>query len=174
VASIKQRSRRDFSSYWDVIFRFDGRQRSVSFQTEEHANKFRDLATAMRMSARAARRVRYAVVAACSLVVAAGIAMPTAEAAPCSASGLATTASGVLGAAGGYLANHPGANDVLTAAATQSPEDAKSAVRAYFVAHPNEYLDLQGIAGPLKNMQNQCGVSVTPAQLALLFEQVSN
>jgi hypothetical protein len=43
VASIKQRSRRDSSCYWDVMFRLDGRQRSVSFQTQEHAEKFRSM-----------------------------------------------------------------------------------------------------------------------------------
>jgi len=106
--------------------------------------------------------------------VALGLGAPTANAAPCSASGLATTASGVLSAAGGYLADHPGANDVLTAAVDQPPEAAKSTVRGYFISHPNEYFDLQNIASPLKDMRNQCGVSVSPAQLALLFEQVSN
>jgi integrase len=43
VASIKQRSRKDGSPYFDVMFRLDGRQRSVSFQTETHAQKFRNL-----------------------------------------------------------------------------------------------------------------------------------
>jgi hypothetical protein len=43
VASIKQRSRRDSSCYWDVMFRLDGRQRSVSFQTLAHAEKFRSM-----------------------------------------------------------------------------------------------------------------------------------
>ena len=64
-------------------------------------------------------------------------AVPTASAAPpCTASGLSTTASGVLSAAGSYLDAHPGANDVLTAAGTQSADDARSSVRGYFIAHP--------------------------------------
>ncbi|GAY15221.1 hypothetical protein MSZK_19470 [Mycobacterium sp. shizuoka-1] len=79
----------------------------------------------------------------------------------------------MLAAAGGYLASHPGADDVLTAAATQSPEDAKASVRSYFIGHPGELLDLQNIAGPLRDLRNQCGVAVSPGQLALLFEQVS-
>jgi hemophore-related protein len=108
-----------------------------------------------------------------ALGVAAFVSMPTAAAAPCSASGLASTSSGVLAAAGGYLANHPGADDVLTAAASQSPEDARASVRSYFIGHPGELLDLQNIAGPLRDLRNQCGVSVSPSQLALLFEQVS-
>jgi hemophore-related protein len=109
----------------------------------------------------------------CALGAAAAVAMPTAAAEPCSASGLASTSSGVLAAAGGYLANHPGADDVLTAAANQSPEDAKASVRSYFIGHPGELIDLQNIAGPLRDLRNQCGVSVSPGQLALLFEQVS-
>jgi len=92
---------------------------------------------------------------------------------PCTASGLASTASGVLAEAGGYLAQHPGANDVLTAAATQSPEEARSAVRAYFMANPGGFLDLQRIAGPLQNLRRQCGVDVSPRQFATLFEALS-
>jgi len=104
----------------------------------------------------------------------AAVAVPTAGAAPaCSASGLSTTASGVLSAAGAYLDAHPGANDVLTAAGTQSPEEARSSVRGYFTGHPGEFLDLQGIARPLSDLKNQCGISVSPSQLALLFEEIS-
>jgi hemophore-related protein len=112
--------------------------------------------------------------AALGAVVAGTIAVPTAGAAPaCSASGLSTTASGVLSAAGAYLDAHPGANDVLTAAGTQSPEEARSSVRGYFTGHPGEFLDLQGIARPLSDLKNQCGISVSPSQLALLFEEIS-
>jgi heme-binding protein len=98
---------------------------------------------------------------------------PAAAAAPCSASGLSTTASGVLSAAGAYLDAHPGANDVLTAAGTQPPDQARSSVRGYFIAHPGEFLDLQAIARPLTDLKNQCGISVTPGQLALLFDEIS-
>ncbi|MFV9633447.1 heme-binding protein [Mycobacterium neumannii] len=105
-------------------------------------------------------------------LVAAGVlgAVPVASAAPCTAGGLATTASGVLSQAGGYLESHPGANEVLTAAATQPPDVALTNVRAYFTAHPNEYLDLRGIAAPLTDMRAQCGIAVSPGQLAMLFE----
>jgi heme-binding protein len=107
-------------------------------------------------------------------VAAVTIASPTAGAAPpCTASGLATTASGVLSTAGGYLDSHPGANDVLTTAVSQSPADARSSVRGYFAAHPNEFLDLQNIARPLSDLRNQCNVSVSPSQLATLFDALS-
>jgi heme-binding protein len=46
-------------------------------------------------------------------------------------------------------------------------------VRGYFLAHPNEFLDLQNIARPLTEMRNQCGVSVSPTQLATLFDTIS-
>lgn len=99
---------------------------------------------------------------------------PTAVAAPpCSASNLATTASGVLGQAGGYLDTHPGANDVLTAAANQPTADAENSIRGYFVTHPGEFLDLQNIARPLTDLRNQCGVAVSPGQLVALIDALS-
>jgi hemophore-related protein len=109
-------------------------------------------------------------------VAAATIALPSAAAqpAPCTASGYASTASGVLNAAGGYLAGHPGANDVLTAAANQAPADAERNVRGYFEAHPNEYFDLQNIVRPLTDLRNRCGTSVTPSQLATLFDALAD
>jgi heme-binding protein len=127
----------------------------------------------MRIMETAFRRRLAGVFAACALTgVAVGtVAPPTAGAAdPCTASGLATTASGVLGAAGPYLDAHPGANDVLTAAGSQPSDEAKSNVQGYFLAHPGEFLDLKRIAQPLTDLRNQCGVSVTPGQLAALVE----
>lgn len=101
---------------------------------------------------------------------AAVVAAPTANAADCTASGLASVAGPVLAQAGGYLSAHPGANDVLTAAATQPPDVARDNVRGYFTAHPGEFLDLRGIAGPLQDLRNQCGIAITPGQFATLFE----
>lgn len=101
---------------------------------------------------------------------------PAADAAPaqCTASGLATTASGVLGSAGGFLNDHPQANDVLTAAATMPAEEAKSSVRGYFIGHLDQLTTLQGIAQPLTDLKDQCGMSVSPTQLATLLETVTN
>ncbi|MDX1889198.1 heme-binding protein [Mycolicibacterium sp. 050158] len=107
------------------------------------------------------------------VLVAGALALPTAAAAPCKASGYAATASGVLSSAGAYLDAHPGADDVLTAAANQPAADARTSVRGYFFAHPNEFLDLQNIVQPLKDVKNQCGVDVSPSQLATLFEALS-
>jgi hemophore-related protein len=119
-----------------------------------------------------ARRGVVGVVVAFALggVAATTVALPTASAAPCTASGLSSTASGVMADAGGYLAAHPAADDVLTAAGTQSTADAKASVQSYFMAHPGEFLDLKRIAQPLTDLRAQCGVAVSPGQLAALVE----
>ncbi|GFG70964.1 heme-binding protein [Mycolicibacter senuensis] len=100
---------------------------------------------------------------------------PAAEAAPdpCTAAGLATTASGVLSQAGGFLGEHPEANNVLTSAATMPADQAKSSVQGYFVGHLDQLTTLQGIAQPLTDLKNQCGIAVSPTQLAMLLETVS-
>ena len=72
--------------------------------------------------------------------------------------------------AGTYLAAHPDADQVLTAAGTQSTGDAKASVHSYFLAHPGEFLDLKRIAQPLTDLRAQCGVAVSPGQLAALVE----
>ncbi|MCV7385621.1 heme-binding protein [Mycolicibacter longobardus] len=106
----------------------------------------------------------------------AGTISPAADAAPspCTAAGLASTASGVLSQAGGFLGAHPEANDVLTAAATMPPDQAKSSVQGYFVGHLDQLSTLQGIAQPLTDLKSQCGIAVSPTQLATLLETVSN
>ena len=129
----------------------------------------------MNLFATTVRRGAIGIVGACAtgaLVAGAGI-LPTAAAAPCKASGFAETASGVLASAGAYLDAHPPADDVLTAAASQPPEVARSSVRGYFLAHPGEFLDLQRIVQPLKDVKTQCGVDLSPSQLASLFEALA-
>ena len=129
----------------------------------------------MNLFASTLRRSATGIVGACAIgAVAAGVGvLPTAGAAPCKASGFAATASGVLGSAGAYLDAHPAADDVLTAAASQPPEVARSNVRGYFLAHPGEFLDLQRIVQPLKDVKAQCGVDLSPSQLASLFEALA-
>jgi heme-binding protein len=115
-----------------------------------------------------------AMAAACALgATAAVITAPAATAADCTASGLSTVAGGVLAEAGGYLAGHPGANNVLTAAATEPPDVARANVRGYFTSNPGEFLDLRRIAAPLQDLRNQCGIAVSPGQLATLFDTMS-
>lgn len=125
----------------------------------------------MKKSANPTRVRIIGLAAACAAgLSAAVITAPMASAADCTASGLASTAGGVLAEAGGYLAGHPGANNVLTAAASQPPDVARNNVRGYFMGNPGEFLDLSRIASPLKDLRNQCGIAITPAQFATLFE----
>ena len=124
----------------------------------------------MKKSAALNRRVVAVVASVAGGLLAGILAAPSAGAAPCTASGLASTASGVMSDAGAYLAAHPGADDVLTKAGSQPTGEAKASVQNYFVAHPGEFLDLKGIAAPLTDLRAQCGVAVSPGQLAALVE----
>ena len=129
----------------------------------------------MKMSASAVRRGLSGAFATCVLggAVAATIAIPTASAeSGCSASDFSRTASGVLASAGGWLDAHPGANDVLSAAGMQGA-GAEQSVRDYFVAHPQEYQELRGIAAPLIDMQHSCGPAIQPMQIAALYTALS-
>ena len=105
------------------------------------------------------------------------IAIPSAGAQPpqpgCTASSFSHTASGVLGAAGAWLDAHPGANDVLTRAGMQGA-GAEQSVRDYFVARPQEYQELRGIAAPLINLQRGCNTAIQPMQIAALYQALSS
>ena len=81
-------------------------------------------------------------------------------------------ASGVLNTAGGWLDAHPEANEVLTAAGMQG-SGAETSVRDYFVAHPQDYQELRGIAAPLIDMQHGCGAAIQPMQIAALYQALS-
>jgi hemophore-related protein len=99
-------------------------------------------------------------------VAAATMAAPMASAAPdCSSAGVANTVSSVTGAANQYLAAHPGANQVLTAAYGQPRPQAEANVRGYFTANPGEYYDLRGILSPIGDTQQACNVTVLPPNL---------
>jgi hemophore-related protein len=106
-------------------------------------------------------------------LTAATIAVPTAAAAPeqCSADQLAGTVSSVTGSARAYLADHPGANQAVTAAVGQPRPQAAANLRGYFTANPNEYYELRGILAPIGDVQRQCDVSVLPPDLASAYDQ---
>jgi len=108
-------------------------------------------------------------------LVAATIALPTASAQPqCTAAELSNELGSVASATGGYLASHPGANDVVTNAGALPPQDGENSIRAYFVSHPQEWADLQAIAQPLRSLRQQCNVDVAPAQIARLFDSMAS
>lgn len=104
-------------------------------------------------------------------MAAATLAAPMASAAPdCSSAGVANTVSTVTGSANQYLAAHPGANQVLTAAYTQPRPQAEANVRGYFTANPGEYHDLRGILSPIGDTQQACNVSVLPPNLQSAYD----
>jgi heme-binding protein len=130
------------------------------------------------MTSRASTLRRYllAVGAASALGAAGAIGMPAgiATAAPCTAAGLANTVSSVTAAAGQYLDAHPDANEALTQAGSQSPDEAKASIRAYFMGHSDQFFALQGIARPLTDMRSQCNSAVGPGQIAALLQAFSD
>jgi heme-binding protein len=105
-------------------------------------------------------------------IAAATMVAPSATAAPegCSAADVAGTASSTLGAARGYLNDHPGANQVVTAAFNQPRGQAETDLRNYFTANPGEYYDLKGILSPIGDKQRQCNVPVLPADLQSAYD----
>jgi heme-binding protein len=128
----------------------------------------------MKISGIAARR-HVAGICAASLLGAVGVATlaaPTASAATdCSAAGVSNTVSSVTGSAHQYLAAHPGANQVVTAAYSQPRPEAAANIRGYFTAHPQEYYDLRGILAPIGDVQQQCNVTVLPPDLASAYSE---
>jgi heme-binding protein len=100
------------------------------------------------------------------------VAAPTAAAAPdCSPGGVDATVSSVTDAAQQYLATHPGANQVVSAAYGQPRGDAAGNIRGYFTAHPQEYYDLRGILAPIGDTERQCGVTALPANLESAYHE---
>jgi heme-binding protein len=130
----------------------------------------------MRMSAISMRRGVSGVFAGCVLAgIAGAVTAPVANAAPCTASEATGTISSVAGAASQFLSAHPGADQALTNAASQSPADARASVRSYFMGNPGEYLQLKGITAPLVDLQHQCGVSgLGGADLLSAFDEFQN
>ena len=105
-------------------------------------------------------------------LAAATMAAPTASAAPdCSPGGLASTVGSATGSAREYLNTHPGANAVVTAAATQPRPQAAANLRAYVTAHPQEYYELRGRLAPIGEAHRQCNVAVLPPDLALAYDE---
>lgn len=97
---------------------------------------------------------------------------PSAAAAPdCSPAGVNSTVSSVQGSAEQYLAAHPGANQVVTAAYGQPRPQAESSLRSYFTSHPQEYYDLRGILAPIGDTERQCNVTALPPYLESAYQQ---
>ncbi|WP_293004514.1 heme-binding protein [Mycobacterium sp.] len=125
------------------------------------------------LTATTARRVAGISASLLGGAVAAGIvAAPAAIAAPdCSPDGVHTTVSSATGAAQQYLAAHPDANQVVTAAYGQPRPQAASDLRSYFTAHPNEYYDLRGVLAPIGDTERQCNVTALPPGLESAYQE---
>lgn len=128
----------------------------------------------MKISSIVARRRVAGISAGCLL---GGMAMgvvgvPSAAAAPdCSPAGVNSTVSSVQGSAQDYLAAHPGANQVVTAAYGQPRPEAAASLRGYFTAHPQEYHDLRGILAPIGDTERQCNVTALPPYLESAYHE---
>jgi len=97
---------------------------------------------------------------------------PTASAAPdCSPAGVDATVSSATGLAQQYLAAHPDANQVVSAAYGQPRPQAASNLRSYFTAHPQEYNDLRGILAPIGDTERQCSVTALPPNLESAYQE---
>lgn len=108
-------------------------------------------------------------------LAAATIAIPSAYAQPqCTAAGLSDAIGTVSSATGGYLASHPGANDVITNAGAMAAGEGENSIRTYFATHPQEWTELQAIAQPLRSLRQACNVAVAPAQIARLFDAMAS
>ena len=89
----------------------------------------------------------------------------------CSPDGVNAAVSSVTGSAQEYLAAHPGANQVVTAAYGQPRPQAESNLRTYFTSHPNEYYDLRGILAPIGDTERQCNVAALPPNLESAYHE---
>lgn len=102
----------------------------------------------------------------------AGLAAPTASAAPdCSPAGVDSAVATVTQQARAYLNTHTAANRVLMTAALQPQAEAAQTIQNYADTNPQEYADFRSILTPLSSLQNQCGVNVVPAEYQWAFSQ---
>ncbi len=128
----------------------------------------------MNFSGKSARRRIAATAAGCLFggLTAATVVAPVASAAPdCSPAAVNGTVDAVTVAAQQYLATHPGAGGVVSAAVTQPREVAAANIRNYFTANPGEYYELRGILAPIGDTQRACNTTVLPPYLASAYEE---
>ncbi|MGB3485196.1 MAG: heme-binding protein [Mycobacterium sp.] len=128
----------------------------------------------MKFSGNSARRRIAATAAGClfgGIAVATAVA-PAASAAPdCSPAGINGTVDSATVAAQQYLASHPGAGNVVSAAVIQPRDVAAANIRSYFTANPTEYYELRGILAPIGDTQRACNTTVLPPYLAGAYEE---
>jgi hemophore-related protein len=102
----------------------------------------------------------------------AGLVAPTASAdTDCSPAAVDSSVATVTQQARAYLNANPSADKVLMTAALQRRQQAAQTIAAYADSNPQQYADFKAILSPLSTLQNQCGVSVVPAEYQWAFSQ---
>jgi hemophore-related protein len=119
-------------------------------------------------------------VGALGVVAVATIATAPASAEPqpqpqCTAAVLSSTLGPVASATGDYLTSHPDANQVVTAAGSQSQVEGETSIKVYFATHPEQWLDLKAIGQPLTNLRKACPSAGNgpPPDLGKLFDAMA-
>jgi hemophore-related protein len=116
-------------------------------------------------------------VGALGVLAAATIALPSASAQPeCTAAVLSSTLGPVASATGDYLASHPDANQVVTAAGALPPQEAEKSIKIFFATHPQQWIDLRNIARPLADLRQACPAQASgpPPDLGRLFDAMAS
>ena len=102
----------------------------------------------------------------------AGLAAPAASAAPdCSPAAVDGTVERVTQEAQAYMNAHPEGNRMLMTAALQPRAEATATIQAYAAQNPQQYADFKQILSQLGTLEQQCGVSVVPAQYKWAYDQ---
>lgn len=89
----------------------------------------------------------------------------------CSPAGVDSAVATVTQQARAYLNSHTDVNRALMTAALQPQAQAAQTIQGYATTNPQEYSEFRSILYPLSNLQNQCGVSVVPAEYQWAFNQ---
>jgi hemophore-related protein len=116
------------------------------------------------------------VAGALGVLAAATVALPSASAqSDCTAAALSSALGPVATATGDYLASHPDANQVVTAAGSLSPQEAEKSIKIFFATHPQQWIDLRAIARPLADLRQQCPAQASgpPPDLGRLFDAMA-
>jgi heme-binding protein len=110
------------------------------------------------------------------VLAAATVALPSASAEPeCTAAGLSSALGPVATATGAYLASHPDANQVVTAAGALPPDEAEKSIKIFFATHPQQWVEMRAIARPLADLRQQCPAQAAgpPPDLGKLFDAMA-
>ena len=100
------------------------------------------------------------------------LAAPAAFAAPdCSPAAVDGTVERVTQQAQDYMNAHPEGNRMLMTAALQPRAEAAATIQAYATQNPQQYADFKQILSQLGTLEQQCGVSVVPAQYKWAYDQ---